>query len=851
MERSDKEHKQDAENAEIYLGRAHFGMFESKPSPEEMRALATELKEKREQGQQNYEEKMKKIDDSAYGMVIPNFSDVVSGRTWKHTPDEGFLTYTGKFAVNLTASLGGSVLSALGAIGESIDSGAKGTWKVVHYTCTHHPFTTAKKAWGGIKSSAIKGWEFISSGERVTNAVYNKLNDLQVRWDNTPLEGKAGAVITWAVGSVLGIKTASYLKSVIKIDKPKNKKIADTSEDSRDNKKVPKEEKKRDAPEDTKVKQPTPPESLTHDQIMAELDKLQGKTAKEMRDDFFIKYDGGVRPIDTEVAFKKVIQTSDGKLATIDQDGLLRIFENQTEIERTKQLVAAKAEKPLHDTWKRPDYEDKLDTRNQRWQEDLAEKAGVPKAERAEWIAANTDEMTGLLNRSVLKHLEGWILEGKKVAIGSFDADHFGALNKLKGMGYGDYLIKVMGGEFQRLERNIRSRGYKIHVGRMGGEEFVPITTAPQRVLNKELENLNRRLMKRVQKTLKPDEIKDLQGILLEQKGIAPDVSVDQIGSATSAVSEFNFNAIDVVRDPAELARYATKLVDQFLEHAKNQTGRNQRIMDVNRDASSNAIGLVNPERRGVNPNLNPTQRENMRIIASNILSDKYKARMAKMPELRAIYNRLGNQIRERNSYSNDFFRIVNLIESPTHPTNIPRDLLEKIPNLREEIDIARADYMRWAARHEPSLNTLNPATFREILKNAGYRLTVDPAQFKCLNEILGHGFADRLLELNVQNTIDVLREFKITEPWISKNLSKLDIALPKELPTGVTVKMIQRRLEVRYQQSFDSILDEIDAGSDSSIRETLYEWLSTNKTQDNIINEPLGTARVVELPAA
>lgn len=85
---------------------------------------------------------------------------------------------------------------------------------------------------------------------------------------------------------------------------------------------------------------------------------------------------------------------------------------------------------------------------------------------------AVTDAATGLLNRRYLDdNLEGLVAraraEGRQLSLAMFDMDHFGDLNKLHGLAFGDEVIKASAEVFRKV---FREGDILI---RFGGDEFV------------------------------------------------------------------------------------------------------------------------------------------------------------------------------------------------------------------------------------------------------------------------------------------------------------------------------------------------------------------------------------------
>jgi diguanylate cyclase (GGDEF)-like protein/PAS domain S-box-containing protein len=93
-------------------------------------------------------------------------------------------------------------------------------------------------------------------------------------------------------------------------------------------------------------------------------------------------------------------------------------------------------------------------------------------------LAANTDPLTGLMNRravidAIQADSERWAAEGPGGAILFLDIDHFKQINDTYGHDKGDELLKVFA---SRLRASVRNSD---RVARLGGDEFVILLTAP------------------------------------------------------------------------------------------------------------------------------------------------------------------------------------------------------------------------------------------------------------------------------------------------------------------------------------------------------------------------------------
>ncbi len=456
----------------------------------------------------------------------------------------------------------------------------------------------------------------------------------------------------------------------------------------------------------------------------------------------------------------------------------------------------------------------KLDADSLEFSEYLAKKMQVTKEAKNDWKTANTDAMTGLLNRSILKIGEQAYLERKTVTIASFDGDNFGALNKLKGLGYGDWMIKIMGNEFQKMiqvaEAEVKQDHFfeninpELHVGRMGGEEFVVMAVFDPNLASNELKKtaelegesiatrlgkrmeailgthmiyMKDRIAERIQDTLSEEETTLLQDFLFETKGMSHTISSQQIGTSTSAISSVNFSEVDpdLNLSPEKATTRALANVDHYLERMKGGkdedkgSGKNSVTIDE-RNAEANA-GRLNRASKNL---LSDEQNQNIQKPIQDILDKKEERKIAQLPETVAefyheIKEKLGKEAHDE---------IVAFVESPKGKplvANWKAEILQKygkkIKDLDEKLDIARRAFKKYAAQYEPTLGTMHRSAYEKTKEPNSIEIEIDQYQFKCLNETLGHVNADRILDLNVQTLFQVAAQFEIDFPRTTKNL--------------------------------------------------------------------------------
>lgn len=564
-----------------------------------------------------------------------------------------------------------------------------------------------------------------------------------------------------------------------------------------------------------------------------------------------------------------------GLFLAIDQRGKFDTFdinkkgtESLKDIDYTRWLCEASFENPLVPGWEGlpKKQQNELETSSKNFAEYLANESSAPEnpKERNEWINANTDTMTGLYNRSILEIGKQMYLEGKRISVVSFDGDNFGALNKLKGLDYGDWLIRIMGAEFQKSVRNLRNKGFDVYAGRMGGEEFVILGECSPEELHDEMAALKDNIAREIQKTMNGKDKKYFQDYLLATKQFPHDVTKDQIGTATIAISEIDYNEANPGLAPEVAIIRTLTNADHHVERMKKGeegkngsigAGRNVVVLD-DRDEKDNAGRINHPPTN----ELSQLQNTNAERTAAEILRRKEDIKLDALPKCKKLYQKLEERILSGGFSQPDLYAVKIYVASPLKNEALKTEILNKnnqITWLPETLTDARKEYQEYASRHEPALGTLNKIAYEEERKNApfegGPEIEIDIYQFKCLNEILGHTNADRILDMNVQCLYQIADK-KGVSIRVMKDLTKLRVALPANL-RGDVLEEFKAAIKENFAAYFQSFIAKIDEGIENeenrdekkteATDQKLEKWLRKNQTAKKIINEPRGNIDV------
>ena len=580
-------------------------------------------------------------------------------------------------------------------------------------------------------------------------------------------------------------------------------------------------------------------------------------------------------------------------IVALDQHGELRVFANKSDMDFERELAEAKGKKPLTKYEGRSRSETiEIEQDNAIFREQLADKNQVSMIDRdarEKWMAANTDDMTGLYNRSILNIGQRLFLEGKKVAAVSFDGDNFGGINALKGTEYGDHMIQVMGEEFRNLVDRLEALGYPTHAGRMGGEEFVVFSeNCPANILQREMQTLNKNITERIQATLSAEEKMLFISHLDAAKGIEQQHGIQQIGTSTSAIKVAHFDQFPENTPPAQAVDDLLHAADAILEAKKKYpSGKNavhdggeiqprteSRRSGPDRKEKTEAGRRLEDElgrRKGIEngvtknieaSNLTPAAKaHNIAAVQRNIaefsdhtLDTKEQRKLALMSEGQSLNAAEFLKRVESVLSPRDLAEIKVFIESPLVDVDWRNQILAKHKGkiTPEELDGVRRQYLEYAAQHEPSLGTLNPRTYEAKRVSAKYaqgtEFHIDPLQFKCYNEVLGHSTADRILEMNVDNLVKICNKHGV-DPIFMKDLAKLKVTLPGNLSVE-KIQAIQKDIAQGYNDRFNQILDDFSEGTDPpvNVRDDIDTWLAENQTAQKVREEPPLTVDIIPI---
>lgn len=453
------------------------------------------------------------------------------------------------------------------------------------------------------------------------------------------------------------------------------------------------------------------------------------------------------------------------------------------------------------------------------------------------------DKATGLFNRNGLALGENILIQGKKLSVANFDADHFRASNDLKGRAYGDAQIKIIAKNINNAVRNLRKAGHKAYGVRMGGEEFTLMTTAPRKVLHKEMLAMSAKTKKEVLSTLSTQE----KHTMAEQ--IAATKYANDLNGINKAYKELGGISGSVIGIDGKHLNWKEKgnmkkslmYADAAMEDLKKINGRGNFDLDP-RNPKSTAERINNFQIHNV---LDIQQKQNLNKEAKRLFGkaqSQFDTRLktfnktiegANPKQQSEFRESLGKVLRSPDSTKKDVGNVLR--QHGADPSLAQKLQNEYVANLRDYGNYTGARTMT-SYQHE-----MTQGNSRFNPKNSW---KIEIGKFKSINETLGHVGGDAFLTFAYQDVImDTVKEMKI--PFgtgndaliVSQKGADFHFCFSKTyLENNVGIeKRFKDKLNEKYKEHYKSFVKRLDTNSNSKYQTERNTWLDKNeKTNPN-----------------
>lgn len=448
------------------------------------------------------------------------------------------------------------------------------------------------------------------------------------------------------------------------------------------------------------------------------------------------------------------------------------------------------------------------------------------------------DKATGLLNRNGLALGENILMHGNKLSVANFDADHFRASNDLKGREYGDVQIKIIAKNINNAVHNLRKAGHKAYGVRMGGEEFTLMTTAPRKVLYKEMTSMSAKTKQEVLSTLSAKE----KHAMAEH--IAATKYANDLNGIAKAYKELGGISGSVIGIDGKHLNWKQKgnmkkslmYADASMEDIKKINGRGHFDLDP-RNPESTSKRINNFQIHNV---LDIQQKQNLNKEAKRLFGkaqNQFDARLKTFnktiegadPAQQVKFREdLGKVLSSPDSTTKDVAKILNQYGSK--PSLAQKLQTEYVANLR--------DYGNYTgARTMTSYqNEMTQSNARFNQKNSW---KIEIGKFKSINETLGHVGGDAFLTFVYQDVIiDTVKEMKI--PFgkgndgliISQKGADFNFCFSNNyLANNVGIeKRFKNKLNKNYKKHYEALVEKLDSNSKSKYQQERNAWLDKNE---------------------
>ncbi|MBD3156738.1 diguanylate cyclase [Candidatus Peregrinibacteria bacterium] len=448
------------------------------------------------------------------------------------------------------------------------------------------------------------------------------------------------------------------------------------------------------------------------------------------------------------------------------------------------------------------------------------------------------DKATGLFNRNGLALGENILKQGKKLSVANFDADHFRASNELKGRAYGDVQIKIIAKNINNAVSNLRKAGYKAYGVRMGGEEFTLMTTAPRKVLHKEMLAMSAKTKKEVLSTLSSQEkhamaehiaatkyAKDLNGINKAYK---------ELGGISGSVIGIDGKHLNW-KQKGNMKK-SLMYADAAMEDLKKINGRGNFDLDP-RNPKSTAERINDFQIHNV---LDTQQKQNLNKEAKRLFGkaqSQFDARLKTFnktiesadPAQQVKFREdLGKVLSSPDSTTKDVGRVLK--QYGANPSLAQKLQNEYVSNLRDYGNYTGARTMT-SYKHE-----MKQGNSRFNPKNSW---KIEIGKFKSINETLGHVGGDAFLTFVYQDVIiDTVKNMNI--PFgtgsdaliVSQKGADFHFCFSKTyLENNVGIeKRFKDTLNEKYKNHYKSFVERLDSKSKSKYQEERDRWLDKNE---------------------
>ncbi|MBA4336493.1 hypothetical protein C0416_01830 [bacterium] len=534
-----------------------------------------------------------------------------------------------------------------------------------------------------------------------------------------------------------------------------------------------------------------------------------------------LKYDAVVKLKEKE-PFSHVL-TIKGKTLGFDVNGKLKVYENEQALSMEKLMVEAESVryKTVNET---------LDI------------LGV-KGEHRELVRETYfDSASGLMNRNGLALGEKLLLEGKKMSIANFDADHFKASNELKSREYGDAQIKIIAKNINQAVMELRAAGYKAYGVRMGGEEFTIMSTAPQGVLHKKMLEMSARSKQETLSTLSAVDKENMAGHIKKTKyGDNPsgvEKAMSELGGISGSVIGIDGKVLK--KDQKGNMEKSLMYADKEMERLKNEnSGRGNFNLDKKspQDTSKEINGFK------IHNVLNDTQKGNLNIEVKRLAVNVDKQFNSRLELTNSVIN--GVDASKRKAFGYELKRVL------SSPDSTIEDIGKVLKNYGAEVSLAgrlQSEYVSNLRDHGTYTGANTMGSYqKEILRPKGRfeaknSWELEVGKFKSINETLGHVGGDMYLTFVYQDVIlSTAKDLGIKVGAKERNVviaqkgANFRFCFSTEFMAknpGIEAKF-QAALNAKYQIQYKALISKLNKESGKDYQQERDAWLKKNEASN------------------
>lgn len=450
------------------------------------------------------------------------------------------------------------------------------------------------------------------------------------------------------------------------------------------------------------------------------------------------------------------------------------------------------------------------------------------------------DSATGLMNRNGLALGEKLLIEGKKMSIANFDADHFRASNEIKSREYGDAQIKIIAKNINQVVMELRSEGHQAYGVRMGGEEFTIMTTAPRGLLHKKMLSMSTKSKQEMLSTLSKEDKENMAKHIAETKyadnpnGV--EKAMSELGGISGSVIGVDGKTLD--KSQKNNMKKSLMFADAAMEDLKNKHGRGKFHLDANDPgATSKKINKFK-----IHNVLNDVQKSNLNTEVKRLSGKAEYQFDSRLKLTNSVINNIDPANRE--AFGSELKKTL------SSPDSTIADIGKVLSKYGANVSLAgklQSEYVSNLKDHGTytGANTMG-AYQKEILRpggkfNAQNSWELEVGKFKSINETLGHVGGDMYLTFVYQDVIlNTAKDLGINvgkngDIVIAQKGANFRFCFSSEYMLknpGIEAKF-QAALNAKYQAQYKSLISKLNKESGKDYQQERDSWLKKNEASN------------------